>query len=324
MTVASRACAIGVDLGGTKTAVGLVDTEGAVIRLLRHATDAGKGPVAVTEMIAGAVKDLRAGAEGDPVGVGVGVAGQVDAGSGMVRFAPNLLGWRNVPLQAALEKATGLPVKVTNDVRAATFGEWRFGAGKGCDDLICIFVGTGVGGGIVVEGRMLAGCSNSAGEIGHMTVDMNGPLCHCGKRGCLEALAAGWAIAQKAQDAVTLEPAKGTVLFRLAGAHLRNITAKMVVEAFHAEDRLSKRVMAEVTEALIAGSVSLVNVLNPRRLIFGGGVMEGAPELIGRIEEGVRYHALASAVEHLEILPALLGGDAGVIGAASLALKSLS
>ncbi len=319
----SGTCAIGIDLGGTKTAIGLVDGNGAVMRSLRRETNSGGGPSAVMDMIAGAVRELRKGAELNPVGIGVGVAGQIDAARGVVRFAPNLE-WRNVSLGSALKEATGLPVAVTNDVRAAALGEWLFGAGKDCDDLLCVFVGTGIGGGIVAAGRMLGGCSNSAGEIGHITVDMKGPLCHCGKRGCLEALAGGWAIAQRAQDALILDPAGGAGLLGLAGGRVGNVTARLVAEAAHAGNSLAMKVMEEVAEALTAGAVSLVNALNPCRLILGGGVIQGAPELIGRIEEGVRYHALAAATESLKIMAASLGGDAGVVGAASLALQAFS
>jgi glucokinase len=173
--------AIGIDLGGTKTIVGQVDGQGKVRRKLLLPTNAPKGPASVKQAIASAVQTLLKDAGSLPAGIGVGVAGQVDAQKGAVFFAPNL-GWRDEPLREDLARATGLPVRVENDVRAATRGEWLYGAGRGCNDLICLFVGTGIGGGVVSGGRLLAGCSNTAGELGHITIDLNGPgrgMGHC-------------------------------------------------------------------------------------------------------------------------------------------------
>ncbi|MBE0617241.1 MAG: ROK family protein, partial [Proteobacteria bacterium] len=173
--------AVGVDLGGTKVAVGLVDADGGLVRRTRRTTDVQAGPEAITAQIAAAVKELRAVAGPDPICVGVGVAGQVEPDSGRVRFAPNLK-WQDVPLGRLLREALGLPVAVTNDVRAATWGEWLHGAGQGCDHLVCVFVGTGIGGGVVTHGRVLEGYAKAAGELGHMTVALGGPECTCGNR----------------------------------------------------------------------------------------------------------------------------------------------
>ena len=191
-----KKCAIGIDLGGTKIALGTVDGEGRVIRMLRYETDALGGPDAVIARIAKGVAQLKDGTEYSISGLGIGVAGQIDPVTGGVRYAPNL-DWHDVPLRADLERLTDLRVAVVNDVRAAMWGEWLFGAGRGSRDLVCVFVGTGIGGGIISNGRVLEGCSNTAGEIGHMTIELDGPLCHCGNRGCFEAVAGGWAIAKK-------------------------------------------------------------------------------------------------------------------------------
>jgi glucokinase len=215
-----------------------------------------------------------------------------------------------------------LPVVVTNDVRAAAWGEWLHGAGQGCDDLVCLFVGTGIGGGVVSGGRMLAGCSNAAGELGHITVDLHGPQCHCGNQGCLEALAGGWAIARRAQEAIAADPAAGTSLVQMAGGQQKAVTAKIVAQAFHAGDPLAQELVDEVAQALIAGAVGLVNAFNPCRLILGGGVIEGLPELVDRIDQGVCERALEAASAPLQVLPAQLKNDAGVVGAAALAMHS--
>jgi glucokinase len=322
------AWAIGVDLGGTKVEVAAVDATGKICQRSRRPTRVQAGPEGIRSEIAEMVAALRPqGLQTAPVGVGVGVAGQIEADRGLVRFAPNLH-WQDVPFQEDLRQALGLPVVLTNDVRAATWGEWLHGAGQGCDDLICLFVGTGVGGGVVSGGRMLTGCSNTAGELGHITIDLNGPPCRCPNRGCLEALAGGWAIARRAREAITGEPKAGQALLQTASAlkgktaALADVTAEVVARAAQAGDPLARMLVHEVAEALVAGAVSLVNAFNPCRLILGGGVMEGLPELVARIEAGIHRQALEAARSKLRVLPAQLHNDAGVIGAGALALRT--
>jgi glucokinase len=320
--------AFGVDLGGTKVEVAAVDAGGNILQRLKQPTRAETGAEAIMAAIAGMVRQLQEqGPQTPPAGVGVGVAGQVNAATGVVRFAPNL-NWREVPLQDRLQTALTLPVVVTNDVRAATWGEWRHGAGQGADDLICLFIGTGIGGGVVSGGRMLAGCTNTAGELGHITTDLNGPDCTCGHRGCLEALAGGWAIARRARQAIRDNPAAGQAFCQAAGLNEpvapEDISAAAVAAAARAYDPLARTLVDEVARALIAGTVSLVNAFNPCRLLLGGGVMTGLPELTGRIEAGIRAAALNAASEGLEVLAARLKGDAGVVGAATLAIQSFA
>jgi glucokinase len=313
--------AIGADLGGTKIQVGQVDAKGELHRKIHRATQANRGPAAVKADLIAAIQAMRSETSSLPVGVGVGVAGQIDSLHGAVRFSPNL-GWHDEPFQENLQKALGLPVVVTNDVRAATWGEWLHGAGQGCMDLICLFVGTGIGGGVVSNGQILAGSGNSGGELGHITTDLNGPLCRCGNRGCLEALAGGWAIARRAQELIAANPESGTSILEIAEGKLEAVTAKTVAQASQKGDPLAMRIIGEVEKALIAGAVSLVNAFNPCRLILGGGVIEGLPELVGRIAQGVRRQALKAATELLQTMPSQLHNDAGVVGAAVLAMRS--
>jgi glucokinase len=313
--------AVGVDLGGTKVEVARVGEDGRIRQRVRHATDVDDGADRVIGRLVASVREMiRQGGSGG-VGVGVGVAGQVEAVSGTVRFAPNLK-WQEVALGDRLRDALEVPVAVTNDVRAVTWGEWLHGAGVGCDDLLCVFVGTGIGGGVVSGGRMLTGHRNSAGEFGHMTVDLEGPECTCGNRGCLESLAGGWAIARAAREAVTEDRTAGAVLLELAGGQLEEVTARTVADAFHRGDPLAARLVNRVTEALAAGAAGLVNAFNPCRLILGGGVVEGLPGLVERVERRVAGRALAAAVEGFQVLPAQLGNDAGVIGAAAFAMRT--
>jgi glucokinase len=320
---------IGVDLGGTKVEAALVDTAGNIRDRLLQPTEVEGGPEAVAAEITEMTSRLQKKAGAAPLGLGVGVAGQVEAETGLVRFAPNL-DWRDVPLQEKLRQSLGLPVVVTNDVRAATWGEWLHGAGEGLGDLICLFIGTGVGGGVVSGGRVLTGCSNTAGELGHTTVAMGGPICTCGHRGCLEALAGGWAIARQAREAITQDPAAGQGLLKTASelkgrpTDLEDVTAETVSRAYQDGDPLARRLVDGVARALVAGAVTLVNAFNPCRLILGGGVVEGLPELIERLDQGVRRGALKAAVAPLEVVRAKLHNEAGVIGAAALARQSFS
>jgi len=208
---------LGVDLGGTKIETSLVDSTGRIIASQRSPTRLEKGPDGIIMDIIACVNGCLGEASKSARALGVGMAGQIEKDSGIVRFSPNL-GWHNVPLQARLEAALALPVMVTNDVRAATYGEWLYGAGQGVADLVCLFIGTGVGGGVVSGGKLLEGCNNTAGELGHTTIITDGRQCHCRNRGCLEAYAGGWAIAERAQDAVRSDPRAGQPLIELAGS----------------------------------------------------------------------------------------------------------
>jgi glucokinase len=311
--------AIGVDLGGTKIEAAVVDEQGDILQRIRRKTDTEGGARAVESQIVSVVKQL--GREFDTAGVGIGVAGQVVRDTGHVRYAPNL-DWHDVPLQENLARALNMTVKVTNDVRAITLGEWRFGAGRGCADLICVFVGTGVGGGIVSGGRLLTGDGNTAGEVGHITVDLHGPQCTCGNQGCLESLAGGWAIARQAQKMAATHADAGAVWIELAGGDVADITAETVAEAYCLNHPPSISIIAGVVEALAGGVVSMVNMIGPQRVILGGGVIDGLPELIDRVDQRVRQKALTAATASLQVIPAQLGCAVGSIGAAAMILHA--
>lgn len=316
----SRLEAIGVDLGGTKIEVGRVDESGQLLEHRRLITNVRGGPAVITEDIIRTILELINSAKAPIAGIGIGVAGQIDASTGVVHFAPNLPRWHDVPLQQEIEKALHLPVKVVNDVRAITWGEWLFGAGKGCQDMICLFVGTGIGSGIVSNGQLLEGYSNTWGEVGHMTIDLHGPVCTCGNIGCWEAIAGGWGIAQRAREAVLIDSGKGAFLLQLANNQVENISAKTVVEAYRMHDPLAISLINKVKEALAAGCVSLINLFNPARLVLGGGVIDGLPELVPFIEQEIKSRALKAATKNLEVIPAQLGKQVGVIGAAAVVL----
>jgi glucokinase len=309
---------IGIDLGATKIAFGVVDQNGKILNQIRLDTEMQKGYSFIKTKIANEVKELIKFYP-KPAAVGIGVAGQIDGKTGMVLFAPNLK-WTNVPLQNDLEQNLGIPCTVINDVRAAAWGEWLHGAGQGCNDVICLFIGTGVGGGVISNGQMLTGMSNSAGELGHITIDMHGPQCSCGNYGCLEAFVGGWAIAHHAKELIASNPKSGTFLTTLAKAEKEMINTKLIVQGYHKNDPLCVSIIAQVTKALIVGSVSLVNAFNPERIILGGGVVFGLPELSEWVSQGVRKLALPSAVISLKIIPSTLS-EPGVVGAAAVARK---
>jgi len=318
--MAKEKYAFGVDLGGTKIEILKVNTKGKVLDGKKIPTDAKKGPAHVIKTIADVIKSLTEKAN-PPLGVGVGVAGQVDAARGTLHFAPNLK-WKNVALGSLLKKALKTKVFVTNDVRSAMLGEWTFGALKGAKNLLCIFVGTGIGGAAVIDGKILTGPNYSACEIGHMVIDYRGMLCTCGNRGCLETVAGGWGMEARARDAVNQDPIAARALLTLANGDPNGIRGAMIHLAAKKKDKLALSIINDAKEALIAGTASLVNILNPSVVLFGGGVIDANPELVGVIEEGVKKRALKSAIKNLKVKQSKLGGQAGAIGAAALVFRS--
>ena len=315
-----KSLTLGVDIGGTKINVGLVDATGRLLFVHRLQFSASKEPETVIADISEGIEVCLNKTGQEAKALGVGVAAQVDR-KGVVSGSQNL-GWRNVPLKKMLEKQLGLPVAVINDVNAATLGEWRFGSGKGVDDLAVLFVGTGVGGGIIAGGRLLAGCNNSGGELGHITIVSNGRKCHCPGKGCLEAYVGGWAIAERAQETIRTLSTEGKRLLTLAG-NINKVTAVTVSQAYKEGDLLARLIVEETGRYLAAGVVSIVNAFNPCLVVLGGGVIEGIPELIPMTYEITCSSALEANVEKLKIVKAALGGDAGVVGAASLAQELL-
>ncbi|MFB0501728.1 MAG: ROK family protein [Candidatus Bathyarchaeia archaeon] len=311
---------LGVDLGGTNVKTALIDANGHILAVYKYPTRPEKGPQKIIADILACTHGCLNKARQEAKALGIGIAGQVDL-KGVVRYAPNLK-WRNVPLKEKLEEKLGLPVVVINDVRAATLGEWRYGSGRGVDDLVVLFVGTGIGGGVISGGNMIVGCSNTSGELGHITIVFGGRNCHCPNMGCLEAYAGGWAIAERAREAVRADPKAGQRLKSLAGS-IQNITATTVSQAYREGDQLAHILVEETGQYLASGVVSIVNAFNPCLLVLGGGVIEGLPELVHIVENVTRNRALESAIENLKVVRAALGGDAGVIGAATFAQNKI-
>ncbi len=300
--------------------MGAVDGRGRTRGVHRHPTLSRRGPEKVIEAITDCLRQCWG--EGLPPAraIGIGVAGQLDR-TGTVRFAPNLR-WRDVPLARRLARVTHRPVTAVNDVKAATYGEWKFGAGRGTRDLVCVFVGTGVGGGIVADGALRFGATGTMGEVGHMTIEVGGRKCHCPNRGCLEAYVGGWAIAARAREAARAQPRRARALIRLAGG-VGRISSQSVEEAYHARDPVACAIVEETIDRLAAGLVSLVNAIDPEMIVLGGGVIEGFPSLLAPVRRKVLARGLRAAVKDLRIVPAGLGGSSGIVGAASLAVDAV-
>lgn len=311
------AYACGIDIGGTKIAGGVVDENGAILSRLRAESPASDS-AAIVETVAATVTSL---AEQHPIDrVGVGAAGFIDADRSTVLFAPNLA-WRDQPLGAQLSECLGLPVVVENDASAAAWGEYVFGAGRDeVADLLLVTVGTGVGGGIVVDGELRRGAYGMAGEIGHLRVVHGGRLCGCGNHGCWEQYASGSALVRDARA----ETAQGSLLARplleAALGDLERIDGPLITELARAGDPFCIERLSELGGWLGEGLSSLVAVLDPGVIVVGGGVAAAGDLLLEPLRE--RFAHTLSGRGHRpapQILPARLGNDAGMVGAADLA-----
>lgn len=308
---------IGIDVGGTNVKIALVD-DGKIIYSNNVPTYAQMGYEYTVNNIKQAIKDLMKETEttaADIKGIGFDFPGQVDYKTGVVKLAPNIPGWVNVPIAQMIEEAFHIPTRIDNDVRCAALGEMNFGAGKGCQNFVCITVGTGIGSGLVVNGQLVRGAANAAGEIGHIKLQMkDGPICGCGDTGCLEAFASGPSIVAMAQD--YLKSGKSTKFREMAGDG--EITPYIVAKAAEAGDPVAKRIFTIIGEYVGMGLVSVINLLNPEKVIIGGGVAEAGDLLLEPIRKTVMERAMVVARESVEIVPAELGNSAGVIGASML------
>lgn len=307
---------VGVDVGGTKIAAGVVDDEGTIVTTSRRESPATDSE-AIEATIAELVNELKK--EHDIEAVGVGAAGFVDVRRATVLFAPNLA-WRDEPLKAELERLTDLPVVIENDANAAAWGEFAFGGGKDVDDLLLVTVGTGVGGGLVLDGKLHRGAFGVAAEIGHLRVVPQGRKCGCGNLGCWEQYASGSALMKEARERLTAGGDDVAGLLERAGGRPDGLTGPIVTEAARAGDTVAIELIAELGRWLGEGIASLTAVLDPAVVVIGGGVSEAEDLLLDPIREHFRANLTARAYRpELEIRPAELGNKAGLIGAADLA-----
>jgi glucokinase len=313
---------IGVDLGGTHLRAAVIDVlTGQVVNLIQVHTVARDGHDVVIGRMADLIEQVIQASnvpKNEVGGIGIGVPGVLDIERGWVLFLPNLPGnWPNVPLKQAIEELVGLPAYLINDARAMTYGEWKFGAGRGVDTMACFTLGTGIGGGLVVHGKLHLGIGGTAGELGHQTVDMNGPLCGCGNRGCLEVYASGPAIAAMGIRAVV--QGFTTRIGEMVGYDLNRITPEVVYKAALAGDAVAREIFDRAGTYLGVAVSNVLVALGPRKVVIGGGVSQAGELLFAPIRRTMLERVRTMPVEQVEILPAELGINAGLIGAASWA-----
>ena len=315
---------LGIDIGGTSFSIGSVAEDGSRLGVLLNEPTRPEGGAddVVNRICALAREVIRRTDAAEPgstcLGVGVGAPGPLDTARGIVHLTPNL-GWVNFPLRDRIEAGTGLVAALDNDANCAVLGEWWMGAARGTRHALGITIGTGIGGGIILEGRLYHGASDCAGEIGHASIDANGRRCKCGNDGCLEAYASGPAIARRAVEAI--EAGAETSLVARAGGRLEAITAQTVYEAAHDGDELAREVVGETARFLGSGIANLINIFNPEAVVVCGGVTGAGDLLFVPLRREVTRRAFKPAVAACRILPGELDAP-GVYGAALAFLHS--
>jgi glucokinase len=314
---------LGVDLGGTKILAGVFDAKFNLKGTAKLSTKADRGVEAVINRIARCVneavdecdlslKQLR--------GVGIGAPGAVDSDSGRVIFAPNLPGWKDIPLKKELEKELGVPVFAGNDCNVCTLGTFDREYKAKPKNLVGVFIGTGIGGGLVINGDLYAGHNLTAGEIGHMVIEVNGPKCGCGNRGCLEALASRTAIFRKIQSAV--KDGQKTILTDMLGDDLADMRSGDLRKAIRKGDKFVEKIVEEAAEYAGIGVANLINILNPEIVVVGGGVIEALEnEVMPSLLKAVKEHVMPGTMDGIKIEASKLGDHAGITGAAVLARR---
>lgn len=310
---------IGCDLGGTNLRAAIVDVEnGSVLHQMSVPTLAREGHDAVMQRMADLFLQLiqSAGMSKEEMGgIGIGAPGVLDLEKGETLFLPNLSGaWRHVPLRDTIAKLTGLPVALLNDVRSITNGEWRFGAGRGVDTVAVFAIGTGVGGGLVINGQLHLGIGGTGGELGHITIDFNGPRCGCGKFGCLEAYASGPAIAAMGLKAVT--QGLTTRIADLCENDLNRITPRLIAEAARTGDEIAIEIYEKAGFYLGVTAANVCVAIGPRRIIIAGGVSRAGDLLLNPIRRTLLERVSVMPVEQVEVVQSQLGDNAGVVGVA--------
>jgi glucokinase len=311
---------VGVDLGGTNIAAGAMPTDGTreiAMRMIPTHAEGGAG--AVVDRIANLIEEVIAqtraetgAARSDFLGVGIGSPGPLDRARGVVIVTPNL-GWRDFPLRDEVSSRVNLPASLDNDANCATLGEWWRGAAQGGQNVVAMTIGTGIGGGLIFDGKLYHGASDSAGEIGHTTIESNGRRCKCGNYGCLEAYASGPAIATRARE--LLEGNDDSILPSMVDGDASRITAQTVFEASKRNDAIALEVVRDTAHFLGVGISNLINIFNPDTFVIAGGVTQAGDLLFDPLRAEVRRRAFKPAVDACRILPGLLPISAGVVGA---------
>ncbi len=315
---------IGIDLGGTKISTALADSAGNITAHDYQETHAAEGMESVMGRVLDAARRVMAQAgvgTAEVAAVGLGAPGPVNVEAGILVNPPNWPGWDRVPLKRLIETELGITTFMDNDANAAALGEHRFGAGRGTRHLIYVTVSTGIGGGVIINGKLYYGACGMAGEIGHITIVPNGPLCSCGNRGCLETLSSGTSIAREARARV----ARGvpTLVADLADGDPKRITAKLVAEAANHGDAEAKHILSEAMNYLGIGMATLVNLFNPQLIVIGGGVTNIGEMLFGPVRRAIDHRTFPTSAQAVRVVRAELGDNAGVLGAVAVALVQM-
>ena len=299
----------GIDIGGTKIAIGLGDREGNILAQDRILVDPDKSAQELLAEVSLRLGELASGRSFS--GVGVGVPGPLDAEAGLILNAVNLPGWADLPIRDILQDSLKVPVLIENDANAAAMGEFLFGAGRGVRDMVYVTVSTGIGGGVITDGKLLRGVRGSAGEVGHMTILPDGPLCNCGNHGCFEALASGTAIARRAREG--LEKGEKSSL------RGQKISTFAISNAVRAGDPFARRIWEESIFYLACGIGNIIAVLAPQRIVIGGGVANVGDLLFLPLREELKKRVCVAPLEKIEVVPAKNVNDAGLLGALAVA-----
>ncbi|HLB28774.1 MAG TPA: ROK family protein [Dehalococcoidia bacterium] len=314
----------GIDVGGTKILAAITDGRGRVLASGHRPTGAQESPDAVIGRMAEAILEALGALGQGPQGlsgVGLAIAGPCDLERGLVTSSPNLPGWRDVPAARLLQERLGVPAHLENDATAATWGEYHFGVGRGSRHMLYLAIGTGIGGGIVVDGRLYRGAAGAAGELGHVSIQEDGPLCHCGSRGCLEALASGWALAQGGKELVARS--RAPTMARLA-QEAGGVTAEVVHQAALSGEAEALRIIEEAGRHLGVALANFVNIFNPEVIAIGGGLSQMGEILLAPARRTMMERAFALPAGLVRVEVGQLGELAGVLGVGALVRERMA
>jgi len=310
------------DLGGTKFAFGVVAENGEVLGSDKIETLAKQGPEQAIQRVNLAAQSLLQKLNIKPeelIGIGIASPGPLDISKGCVDGSPNLPGWTGYSIEQGLSTFFNLSARIDNDANAAALGEYKFGAGKNKKNMVYLTVSTGIGGGVIVDGRLMRGANGNAAELGHLTLNINGPACPCGANGCFEMYASGTAIARRTREAI--QAGAPSQILNLAGS-LEEITTHHILDALQKDDALAKKIWNETTEYLGRGLAVVINTFNPELIVVGGGVTAAGELLFKPVREKALRYAFPRLAAVCSIVPAALGSNVGVVGAAACAFES--
>ncbi|MGE5496640.1 MAG: ROK family protein [Syntrophothermus sp.] len=307
---------IGVDLGGTSIKVGVVTKEGKLVDKGFVDTLASEGPKTVVKQIIKGIDQVIGGHKKEIAGIGIGSPGVVSMKKGTVKNPPNLPGWKNIQLGKLIEQEFKIRTVVENDANAAAIGELIFGAGRDLEDFIMITLGTGVGGGIIIDKKIFRGQKGAAGEIGHMTIDFNGPKCNCGSLGCLETyIGNSYLVERVGRQLIENQSSK---IYELLDNNLNNLTPKIINDAAQMNDAFANQAIVEAGKYLGYGLASVVNIFDISNIIIGGGVAGFGKLLFDTVKGTIKERALSAIASRTKVLPAKLKNEAGIKGASAL------